>query len=41
MKLKDVAEFHIEQAKEAEACNERWEAERHWEMVSALLEDMK
>ena len=40
MKLKDIAEYHLEQAKEAEACNERQQAEHHLEMLSALLKEM-
>lgn len=41
MKLKDVAEYHAEQAKEADSCNERFQAEYHLEMLSALLEEME
>jgi hypothetical protein len=40
MKLKDVAEFHLEQSKEASACNEREQEQYHLEMLSALLEEM-
>jgi hypothetical protein len=40
MKLKDVAEFHLEQSKEAGACNEREQEQYHLEMLSALLEEM-
>ena len=40
-KIKDVAEYHLEQAKEANACNERLQEEYHLEMLSALLEEME
>ena len=40
-KIKDVAEYHLEQAKEAKACNERFQEEYHLEMLSALLEEME
>jgi hypothetical protein len=40
MKIKDVAEYHLEQAKEANSCNERQQEEWHLEMLSALLEEM-
>lgn len=40
MTIKDVAEYHLEQAKEVDACNERFQAEYHLEMLSALLEEM-
>jgi hypothetical protein len=40
MKLKDVADYHLEQAKEANASNERQQEEWHLEMLSALLEEM-
>ena len=40
MKLKDVAEYHLEQAKEANACDERQQEQWHLEMLSALLEEI-
>jgi hypothetical protein len=40
MKIKDVAEYHLEQAKEANSCNEREQEQYHLEMLSALLEEM-
>jgi hypothetical protein len=39
MKIKDVAEYHLEQAKEANSCNEREQEQYHLEMLSALLEE--
>jgi len=40
MKIKDVADYHLEQAKEANSCNEREQEQYHLEMLSALLEEM-
>ena len=41
MKLKDVADYHLEQSKEANSCNEREQEQYHLEMPSALLEELE
>lgn len=41
MKIKDVAEYHLEQSKEANSCNEREQEQYHLEMLSALLEELE
>ena len=41
MELKDVAEYHAEQAKEAEACGDMQQAEMHRQMMNAIIEEME
>jgi hypothetical protein len=41
MELKDVAQYHAEQAKEAEACGEKKQAKMHYQMMNAIIEEME